>query len=190
MASGDVLITVGTQICFADFDGDFSAAAGTDLEVAGATQIEMNTASVADGAGVNSDKLDLGATRAPSYSVMAAIEFAASVVAGNTVDLYWAPSTQSTAANGNPGGVDGSDGAYTGTTGSTVAESVLQLHYIGSFITTDDATTTVQVAYVGSFTPTERYGTLVLVNNSGVALHSDDVETHVVFNPNIPQGQS
>ena len=183
------LIKSGTAICFADFANDFDPTAANDLRNGNVTEVQLQTASVADGSAVNADKIDFGSLRPGSYSVMAAIEFAASVVAGNTVDMYWAPSTQSGDGTANPGGVDGTDGAYTGTTGSTVAESVLQLLPIGSFTVTDDATTAVQMAFVGFLAPPARYGTLVLVNNAGVALHSDDIEIHVLFEPLIPDSQ-
>ncbi len=186
----EVLVKVGTQLSFADHAGDFAAAAGTSLEVGTPTNVDLATASLANGSAVNSDKVDLGATRAASFSCMAALEFAATPTAGATVDFYWSPSPQSTAANGNAGKADGVDGAYTGDGGGTVAESVRQMQRIGSFICTDLATATgVQVAYVGTFSPAERYGQLVLVNNSGAALHSDDVENHVVLTPVIDEIQ-
>jgi len=189
MAAGDFLLTVGTQFSFADHAGDFSPAAATSLEQGTPTNVQLSLASVAAAAARQSAKLDLGSTRAPAFTVMAALEFASGVVAGETVTLYWAASPDATAANGNPGGVSGSDAAYTGTTGSTVAESVRQLLKIGSFIATDDATATVQVAYIGRFAPPTQYGSLVVVNNTTPALHSDDVEMHIVFDSIIPQNQ-
>ena len=50
-------------------------------------------------------------------------------------------------------------------------------------------TATVQVAEVGMFTPSERYGSLVVKNESAAAFHSDDVESHVVFDPIVPEVQ-
>lgn len=181
----DITITESTQICFRD-STDFSPAAGTSLVQGTPTYVQLALASVAAGAARQSDKFDFGANRAPSYSAMGAIEFASGVVAGEVVDLYLAFSPDSTAANGNPGGVSGSDAAYTGTSASTVAESINQLTFIGSFIATDDATATVQVSDIGSFAAKERYATLVVVNNTTPAFHSDDVEIHIVFNPSIP----
>lgn len=54
---------------------------------------------------------------------------------------------------------------------------------------TENATTTIQVAEVGMFTPPERYSTLVLVNRSNAAMHSDAVEMHVVLTPVIDEVQ-
>lgn len=186
----EILIKVGTQLSFADHAGDFAPAAGTKLETGTPTDVDLATASVSDAAAVNSDKVDLGATRAAQYSVDAAIEFAATPTAGSTVDLYWSPSPISAAGNGNPGKPDGVVGAYTGDGAGTVAESVKQMQFIGFFVSTDLPTATgVQVAHVGIFTPSQRYGQLVLVNNSGAALHSDDVETHVVMTPIVDEIQ-
>ncbi len=190
MATNEVLLKTGTQLSFADHAGDFLPAAGTTLETGTPTDVDMATASLANGSAVNSDKVDLGATRAAQYSVDAAIEFAATPVAGDVVELYWSPSPIAAAANGNPGKPDGVDGAYTGDGGGTVAESVLQMQIIGFFVCTDLATASVQVAHVGVFTPAQRYGQLVVVNNSGAAFFTDDVESHVVMTPIIDDIQA
>lgn len=188
--ANEVLLKTGTQLSFADHANDFSPAAGTKLETGTPTDVDMATASVSDAAAVNSDKVDLGATRAAQYSVDAAIEFAATPTAGSVVELYWSPSPISIAGTGNPGKPDGVDGAYTGDGAGAVGESVKQMQLIGFFACTDLPTATgVQVAHVGIFTPAQRYGQLVVVNNSGVALHSDDVETHVVMTPIVDEIQ-
>ena len=188
--ANEVLLKVGTQISFADHAGDFNAAAGTSLEQGTPTNVDLATASVSDAAGVNSDKVDLGATRAAQYAVDAALEFAATPAAGEVVELYWSASPDATAANGNPGKPDGVDGAYTGDGAGTLAESVKQMQLIGVFVCTDLPTATgVQVGHVGVFSPAHRYGQLVLVNNSGAAMHSDDVENHVVMTPIVDEIQ-
>jgi len=173
------VVQVGTALILADTT-DHSPATANNL---GTRTDQIDLTSVANAAARESDKLDLGANRAFGYSVYCAFEFAATPTAGNTVDLYWAPSNNTTASTANPGGVSGSDGSYTGTSASTIDESVLQLQYIGSFVCSDDATGTVQQGYVGSFMPTERYGTLVVYNNSGAAFHSDMVETSIAITP-------
>lgn len=184
----EVLVKVGTQLSFADHAGDFSPAAKTTLEAGGHTDVQLSLASVADGAGRESAQVDLGATRAERYSVMAAFEFAATPVSGDAVELYWAPSPNSTAANGNPMQIDGVDAAAPSGIG-TLAELVLACILIGVFPCTDDATANVQVAHVGVFSPPERYGILIVKNESGAAFHSDDVECHIVFNPVIRELQ-
>lgn len=188
--ANEVLLKVGTQLSFADHGGDFSPTAGTTLETGTPTDVDMATTDLADGSAVNSDKVDLGATRAAQYSVDAAFELAATPTAGEPIELYWSPSPISAAGNGNPGKPDGVDGAYTGDGAGSVAESVLQMQLIGFFISTDLPTATgVQVAHVGVFTPAHRYGQLVVVNNAGAAFHSDDVECHVVMTPIIDEVQ-
>lgn len=178
------------QITFADVGGDFSPATASDLRHASAvdTEVQLSLSSVADGAARQSAKVDLGANRAGAYSVRAAFELAATPTAGDVIELYWAPSQHSTAGNGNPAGVSGSDSAYAGYS-SNLAASVKQLIHIGNFICTAQATTTVQVAEVGEFSPPERYGALIVKNESGAAFHTDDVECHVVFDPVIPEIQ-
>lgn len=189
--ANEVLQKTGTQIVFADHAGDFSPTAAYDLQQGTPTDVELALASVANDAARQSDKTDLGATRAAKYTCMAAIEFAASgLTAGEIVEFYWAPSPESTgsAGNANPGGVSGSDSAYAGYSANLDA-SLKQLDYFGSLVVTGQATTDVQVAFVGELVPTERYGTLVLVNRSGAAIHTDDVECHVVLTPVIDEVQ-
>ena len=113
--ANEILLKQGTQIVFADHAGDFSPATANDLQQGTPTTVQLATASVADAAARQSAKVDLGATRAATYNVMAAFEMAVSgLTAGLTLELYWAPSSDATAANSNPGGVSGSDSAYSG----------------------------------------------------------------------------
>jgi hypothetical protein len=170
-------------ISFADHANDFSPTAANLLEHGTPTDVELQLASVGNTAARQSDKVNLGANRYEGYLVSAALELAATPTAGNTISLHWAPSPSGTAATANPGGVSGSNAAYTGYS-SNVAASVLQLQFIGDFVCTAQATTTVQVATnIGILWPLHRYGSLVVYNNSGAAIHSDDVECHVVFTP-------
>lgn len=186
--ANEVLLKTGDQFSFADHAGDFSATAANDLEQGTPTDVQLSLASVADDAARQSAKFDLGATRAGYYSVVAAIEFAATPTAGEIVEFYVAWSPDATAANGNPGGCSGSDAAFTGYS-SNLDDSLKQLDLVGVMTTTVQATTTVQIAAVGGFVPKERYGCLVVVNRSGAALHSDDVESHIVFNEVVDEIQ-
>ena len=129
--ANQVLVEVGNSISFADHAGDFSPAAANNLEQGTPTDCQLSLLSLSNTAARQSAKVDLGENRARRYSVMAAFEFAATPTAGEVVELYWAPSPNSTAANGNPGGASGSDSAYSGTGASTLAESVEQLQFIG-----------------------------------------------------------
>jgi hypothetical protein len=180
------------QIVFADHAGDFSPTAAKDLRIStdGSKEAdyEIQLANLADDAARQSAKADLGENRALEYAVRAAFEFAATPTAGETVELYWAPSHSATAGNGNPANVTGADAAYAGYSANLDA-SLKQLEFIGPFVATAQATATVQVGEVAVFAPGERYGSLIVVNRSGAAFHSDDVECHVVFDPIIPEQQ-
>ena len=68
-----------------------------------------------------------------------------------------------------------------------LAEGIKQLIYIGSMVMSADATTTVQVAFIGVFSPPTRYGSLIVINESGAAHHSDAVESHIVFDPIVDE---
>lgn len=171
--------TVGTAIVLADTT-DYSPATANNL---GTRTDQIDLTSVSNAAARQSAKVDFGANRAELWNLACAMEIAATPTAGNTIDFYLAPSNSGTAANNNPGGISGSDAAYTGYS-SNLSASLKQLMYIGSMVTTAQATGTVQVCMsVGVFAPPERYGTVVVVNNSGAALHSDAVEMSVVLTP-------
>lgn len=147
----------------------------------------ITLASLANGNGTSTGarqcvKLDLGASRAPFYRVKASFEIAATPTAGATIDLYWAPSESATAGTDNPGNVSGTDAAYTGYS-NNISASVKHLLYIGSFICTAQATTTVQYGEVGRFSPPSRYGSLVVYNASGAALHSTDTNQAISLIP-------
>jgi len=191
--ANEVLVKTGAQFSFADHANDFSPTAAYNLEQGGHTDVQLQFASVAAAAAVNSTKADLGATRAARYNVVCVLEVASgAAVSGETVDFYWAPSPDSANASGNPGGVDGVDGGYTGTGADSLADSLKQLIYIGSHVATTDDTADspeVQIGQVAVFSPPERYGCLIVVNNLTGAFHSDDVEMHVVFNPIIDEVQ-
>lgn len=133
----------------------------------------ITTASLGNAAGRQSVKLDLGATRAAFYDAFIDVELAATPTAGNSVDLYWAPSASNTAGVDNPGNATGADAAYAGYS-SNLTATLPQLQYIGSLVTTAQATATVQKAFAGRFSPAHRYGSLIVVNNSGVAFHTSD----------------
>ncbi len=174
----NILVQSGTAIVFADTT-DHAPAANNNL---GTRTHQIDLTSVADGAARQSDKVDLGATRADVYEVVAALEIAATPTAGDVVEFWWAPSPNSSAAVANPGAVAGADAAYTGYS-SNMSAAIKQLQFIGDFVCTAQATGTVQIARVGSFRPKHRYGTLVVRNESGAALHSDAVEMSVLVSP-------
>lgn len=142
----------------------------------------ITLASLANASYRQSAKLDLGATFAQLYGIQVDAELAATPTAGANLDLWWAPSNSVTAGTDNPGGCSGTDASYTGYS-SNASASVKQLIFIGSFITTAQATSTVQKGFVGFLVPPTRYGSLVLLNNSGAAFHSSDANCQIRLFP-------
>lgn len=177
----------GTLIGFG-VTGSFSPAdPGTDWTNGGgggAIGVALTLSALANGAGRQSAKVDLGANRARSYALLACVDFTGETpTAGNTVDYYWMPSTSGTQGTGNVGGNSGADGAAPdGALGSiTLAEIIKQSIRIGKLTVHDGAV--VQNGFVGILFPTTRYGQLLVVNNSGDAFEADDVEAHQVLVP-------
>lgn len=190
---GTVYSVVGTNGSFLFRDStDYGPATNNVIVEGTPTAVQIDCTSLANTAFRQSNKADLGASRAVGFFVLAAVEMAATPTSGQYIEFFWAPSNSGTAAVGNPGGVSGADGAYTGyASGSASAlAACLQLQYIGRLVVTADVTTLVQIGYVGYFRPPARYGSLVVRNASEAAFHSDMVETSFVFQPDIPQLQS
>ncbi len=178
------------QITFGDHATDYSPTAANDLRHASAvdTEVQLDLTSVANNAARQSAKFDLGEHYAAAYKVRAALEFAATPVAGEYIAVYIAPSQHATAANGNPGNCSGSDAAYTGYS-SNLADSLKHLEHVGTAAVTAQATGTVQVMEVGTYYPGERYGCLVFENQSDAAMHSDAVEMGIYLDPIIAESQ-
>jgi hypothetical protein len=180
------LIKTGTATVWADTTDYSSTVSG----LVRTDQIDLT--SLAAAAARQGAKADLGATRAAKYNVLVAVEFVAAsgTLSGESVDLYLAWSPITTAANANPGGVSGSDAAYTGTAGDSLADSLKQLERVGSLITTTDNTTVVQYQKVGEIFATGRYVSPVLVNNATGAFVADAVEMYIALEPIIDEFQA
>ncbi len=177
----EILIKDGTQVVWADVGGDFG-----DSPVAGTLQITL--VSLGSGAARQGVKADLGATRARDYDVTLRVEFDVAPTSGDEVSLWWASSVSGTAGTANPGGVSGTDAAYTGTGGDSLADSILQLRLIGVLICTADAAVVVQ-QQTFRFDPRARYGSIVVFNEADQAFEGDDVEMSVVFTPVVDEVQ-
>lgn len=177
-------IRSGTQIRFVG-SGFSPADSGTDFTVGTPTDVAFTLSGVANGAGRQSAKVDLGATRARGFAVDLAVDFTGETPsATGYVELYWLPSPVSTAANGNVAGNSGADGAAPdGALGSvTLTEFKNMAQFIGTLRTHDGGV--VQVGCVNPyFQPTHRYGQLLLVNSSGDAFEADNVEMACWFTP-------
>lgn len=172
--ANEILHKTGTPVVFADTT-DYSSTGSGFTRTA---QIDLT--SIANGAARQSDKVDLGATRARQYAVMVGIEFDVAPTAGNAVHFYWSDSHSATAGTGNSAGASGADGAYKA---GEEAEWLKQTINIGSLIVTNDAATTVQRQTVGIFTSPDRYGQVIVLNSSGQALEGDAVEMYVALVP-------
>lgn len=183
--SNEILTKVGSgSVVWADHAGDFG-----DSPLAGSIQGQLTLVSLADGAARQGVKVDLGATRASKYSVTLRVEYDVAPVSGTICSLYYAPSPHATAATANPGGASGSDAAYTGTAGDSLADSLKQLDLIGVLICTADAATVVQ-QQTFVYSPSERYGMPVVFNEGGQAFEGDDIEMSVTLNPIVDEIQN
>lgn len=188
MAAGDVTIKVGTPQLRWFVTGSFSPAdAATNMTVGTPTDFAMTSASLADGAGRQSIKGDIGSTWAEEHEIKAAVDFTLETpAASGSVDYYWASSGTLTQANDNIAGNSGADAACPdGALGSiTLAEFLLLCDFIGSLPTHDGAS--VQNGIVNPrYRFPSQFGQLIEVNKSGDAFEADDVEHHVVATPRV-----
>jgi len=187
--ANEILVKSGTQLRFC-VSGSFSpAAAGTNWSDGSPTNVALTLASLGTGAGRQSAKADLGATRARRYALFGCVDYTGETPTSGTIDYYWAPSTSGTAGTGNVAGNNGTDAAAPGgALGSiTLSEFLLWCVFIGSLTVHDGAV--VQNGFVGFLEPPSRYGQLVVVNNSLDIFESDDVENHQVLLPLIDEVQ-
>lgn len=134
--------------------------------------------SVANNAARQSAKCDFGASRARRYLFIAEVEMEATPTAGAVIEFHMGWSNSATAGTDNPGGMSGTDSAYSGYS-SNLDASVRQLSYLGDLICTAQATATVQRAIIGIIEARLQYGSLSVYNKSGAAFHSS--ATNVAF---------
>lgn len=172
-------LSQGTPIIWAH-GADFNPAGASDL---GTTEnYELDLTALAAGSGRQGAKGDLGATRPAQYAVFLRWETSASApTAGETIDVYWSPSTSATAANDNAGGCTGADAAWPGD--GDEDEHAKELELIGSLVATADASTIMVQCINPSFQPPTRYGSVVVDNNTTQAAAADAVEMAVYFVP-------
>ena len=178
--TNEILVKSGTPKVYADTT-DYAGDGGTRTD-----QIDLTD--LANGAARQGAKTDLGATRAKQYAVTVCVEMAIAPVSKAAVDVYWAASPNATAALINPGGCSGADAAYTGSTGSSLDDSLMQLQYLGAISLTADADPVLQIQTFTLF-PQHRYGMPVIDNNGGQAMHSDAIECFIALTPIIPEVQ-
>ncbi len=182
MANNQVLRKIGSPatIMLADVtDFDNTPIPDTD---------QMDMTSLANAGARQSDKFDFGAEWADLYDVHCEFEIDVAPVSGAVVSVYLAPSDEAAAALGNPGGIVGADGPYTGTGGDSLADSLLTMDFIGDVICTSD-TDPVMHSKTLAFSPVARYATIVVYNQSGQAFVADADHHYIRFTPVVPEVQ-
>lgn len=143
----------------------------------------MTMASLANNAARQCVKLNLGANRAPAYRLVTEHEYAATPTAGAETEYYGGWSNSATAGTDNPGGLSGTDAAYTGQS-SNLDASCRQLAYLGSAVNNGIPTATgFQRTEVGIVIPRGRYLCLAVYNKSGAAFHSSDTNQAIYLIP-------
>ena len=150
----------------------------------------LTLSALADAAGRQSAKADLGLVRPREWDLFGCVDYTGetTMTSGETVDYYWAASFSGTAGNSNLFANSGSDAACPdGAIGSlTLAEFLDGCQFIGSLVISNDAAVqSQQVNKNGPWIPNSRFGQLIVVNNGGDSFEADDVEAHQVA---IPRG--
>jgi hypothetical protein len=178
----DVNYGMGTPICWADAT-DYS---DTNSGIARTNQIDLT--SLADGAGRQGDKVDLGENRSKAYAVKVCLEFDSAPTAGASTQISWSSSAVAASGTGNDGGVaaSGADGPWSpgGDAEADREEYANHLTTMGVFPAAADAAPTHQVATINEyFVPPTRYGFPIAFNQAGVALEGDAVEMYVALIP-------
>ncbi len=173
MATNKILRETGTQLLFADHATDFGAAPATAANsfiIGAPTDVQMNVSVIAAAAAWESAKTatlaDTG-TAWPDYWVLAAaMESTATPADAGKFDFYWNASTSVTAGTGNAGVASGVDSAIVVT-----ASNLRQLTFIGSLIVLAQVIN--KNSYIGTIDMPYLYGSLIMVNNTSVAMVAD-----------------
>lgn len=185
--ANEILVKEDTPIVWAD-EADYAGGS----QVGGSRTHDLDLTELLFTAARQGVKADLGATRAAKYAITLSVEFKAGEApeSGETVDLYWGPSGSVTAGTANQGGLAGTDAAYTGTAGDSLADSLKQLIFIGSLILTVEVAGTPQ-RQTFIFSPPTRYGQPVVVNNTDAEdfNDADAQEMYVRMVPLIDEAQ-
>ncbi len=187
MATNKILQEYGTQLIFADHATDFvfpatDPLAVNDISIGTPTEVQMNMSVIADAAYWQSAKTatlaDTGTAWPMEWTFGAVFEHTATPAAGTDMILWWNPSPNSTAANGNSGGCSGTDLAYT-------VAGTDQLILIG-IMTLRNNVININ-ANIGTIIMPYLYGSLVVQNNAGVAMVAggDADNIYVVATPRI-----
>lgn len=193
MTTNNILRVTGTPVLFGDHATDFDyatdplAANNIILGTPTPTEVQMNLSVIAAAAAWQSAKtaslVMTGAAWPETLVLGACMESTATPAAGGTFDFYWNPTPNSVAGDGNSGGCSGTDLAYT-------AAALNQLTYIGSLVVRANV---INInANIGVLDLTELYGSLVIVNNTSVAMvaDADADQCYAVLTPKIRDVQA
>lgn len=163
----------------------FKVSPGTALTVkASGGDAAITLASLANGNGTSTGArqavtLDMGANWARRWRISCDFEFAATPTAGNSVNLF---ASWHSASGAGRAGTTGTDAAYSGYSSNSDA-TLKQAEFLGAFICTSQATTTVQKAFIGVIEPKARYLNLVVDNRSGAAFHTTGTNQLITLTP-------
>ena len=165
----------------ADSATDWSA----DLAAGDFDNAALTLSALADAAGRQSIKVDLGLVRPREWELFGCVDYTMGTpTSGATIDYHWSPSFSGTQANANVAGNSGADAACPAgavPAGITLAEFLDMCVWIGSMTIPNDAA--VINGPIGRFIPPTRWGQLIVVNNGGDAFEADDVEAHQLLIP-------
>ena len=190
MATNKVLRVYGTQLLFADHATDFGAAPATaanSLIIGSPTEVQMNMSVIAAAAAWQSAKTatlaHINSAWPITWRLGACMESTATPAAGGTFDFYWNTSPSATVGTGNSGAATGTDLAF-------AIAGLDQLILIGS-LTVRAAVINID-GNIGTFEMPDLYGSLIVVNNTSVAMQADSVadETHITLTPLIDDIQA
>ena len=194
MATNKILYEYGTPLLFADHATDFvypatdpTAANNMIVGTPTPTEVQANWSVIASAAAWQSAKtatlVDTGTAWPIEWVLGACMESTATPAAGGKFDFYWNSTPNSTAANGNSGGCSGTDLAYT-------AAAQKQLKFVGSMIVRANVINIDSM--IGVFTMPYIYGSLVMFNNTSVAMvaDADADQCYVTVTPRITHIQA
>ena len=183
--------TINDRFIFADAT-DWPAGSSDAVWGDKESDASIDLTGLAAGAARQSSKATLPANMELEYDVWVGIEFEATdaaPVSGETVDFYYGLSPSATAGTANPGGLSGTDTAYTGTAGDSLDDSLKQLEHLGSLVVTADEAL-VQIQQIGIVSGFSLPEIMVVVdNNTSSALESDANEMFIAFIPREVQIQ-
>ncbi len=180
-------VIIGTIIVLAD-SATHSPNANFDL---GTRTDQIDMTSLAAGLGRQSTKVDFTANMDVEYVLAAVVEWATNPTAGETVDFYMGWSSSASSGVANSAGLNGVDADYAGYANGALADSLKQLHFLGSMSMDlpDEANEPQIDMSIATFSPRQRYGQLVVVNSAASVAWHDAVETSFSITPLVSQVQ-